>query len=291
VEDDSPAPGPPPPAPRRVRFGDLRRLTPISRAFGFDRGRPVDRYYLERFLEAHAGEIRGRVLEIGDDAYTRRFGGGRVERSDVLDLKADNPKATFVADLTRADHVPSDSFDCIVCTQTLLFIYDVQAAIATLHRILTPGGVLLGTFPAVSQVCRYDMDRWGDYWRFTTASIARLLGDAFGPEQIEVAAQGNVLAAISFLHGLAAEELTREELDFQDPDYQVIVTARAVKRAGAPSALSRQETTNSEPPRRRERKGEEKEMAGRRAAPRSLPRRPSWRPWRLGGSSRAPDDR
>src|ERR1044071_606160 len=67
-----------------VGFGALRRLTPISREFGLDRGQPIDRYYVEDFLERNAADIRGRVLEVGDDRYTRKFGGGRVSRSDVL---------------------------------------------------------------------------------------------------------------------------------------------------------------------------------------------------------------
>ena len=103
----------------RVRFGNLRRLEPVSTSFGFDRGTPIDRYYIERFLAAHADDIHGRVLEFGDARYTRAFGGERVTRSDVLDLVPSNPNATIVADLTRADDVASDSFDCIVCTQTL----------------------------------------------------------------------------------------------------------------------------------------------------------------------------
>ncbi|HBY93446.1 MAG TPA: methyltransferase [Chloroflexi bacterium] len=221
------------PSPRAVRFGDLRRVTPISRSFGFDRGQPVDRYYIEGFLAQYVADIRGRVLEIGDNGYTRQFGAGRVTRSDVLDHVAENPNATIVANLTHADHVPRDTFDCIIFTQTLQFIYDPEAAITTLHRILKPDGVLLGTFPAVSQICRYDMDRWGDYWRFTTASIQRLLGDRFGSENVSVGARGNVLAAISFLHGLSAHELKTEELDYHDPDYQILITARALKAAQA----------------------------------------------------------
>ncbi len=212
-----------------VEFGNLRRVTPITRSFGFERGQPVDRYYIERFLARHSADISGRVMEIGDNEYTRRFGGTRVTQSDILSLTPDNPNATLVADLTSADHVPSAIFDCIIFTQTLHFIYDVQAAVRTLHRILKPGGVLLGTFPALSQVCRYDMDRWGDYWRFTSAAIRRLFGDVFGPEQVTVEAHGNVLAAISFLHGLSAHELTPDELDTLDPDYQLLITARAVK--------------------------------------------------------------
>jgi SAM-dependent methyltransferase len=215
-----------------IDFGDLRRVTPISRDFGFERGQPVDRYYIERFLARHSADIHGRVLEVGDDHYTRSFGGSRVTHSDVLDLPRDNPRATVVADLTQAGHVPSEQFDCIIFTQTLQYIFDLEKGISTLCRLLKPGGVLLGTFPVISQICRFDMDRWGDYWRFTSASIQRLLAGVFGPEGVEVEAQGNVLAAVCFLHGLAAQEMTAAELDFQDPDYQLLITARAVK-AGA----------------------------------------------------------
>jgi SAM-dependent methyltransferase len=224
------------PTVRHVRFGSLRRLTPISRSFGYDRGQPIDRYYIDRFLATHADDIHGRVLEIGDNEYTRRYGGARVTQSDILDLKSDNPNATFVADLTSAEHVPSDTFDCIIFTQTLQFIYDAPAAIRTLNRVLRPGGVLLGTFPAVSQICRYDMDRWGDYWRFTSASVRRLLGDVFGIANVSVEAYGNVLAAISFLHGLSAHELAPEELDSIDPDYQLLIVARAIKRPASHDA-------------------------------------------------------
>lgn len=213
----------------RVRFGSLRRLTPISRVFGFDRGLCIDRYYIEQFLSAHAQDIQGHVLEIGDDTYTQRFGENRLTKSDVLHVTEGNPKATIVADLTCAEHIPADTFDCIIFTQTLPFIYNVRAAVQTLHRILKPGGVLLATFPGISQISRYDMERWGDYWRFTTLSARRLFGEVFPPENVNVKAYGNVLTAIAFLHGLAADELKREELDYHDPDYEVLITVRAVK--------------------------------------------------------------
>jgi SAM-dependent methyltransferase len=218
--------------PRRnlpLDFGDLNRRTPFSRAFGFERGRPVDRYYIERFLEEHGADVRGRVLEVGEDLYTGLFGGNRVVQSDVLNLTADNPNATIIADLTQAESISSDAFDCFIFTQTLQFIYDIRAAVATIHRILKPQGVLLASFPVLSQICRYDMDRWGDYWRFTSASVRRLLEEFFQPDQVEVSTHGNVLAAVCFLHGLAAEDLSPADLEFHDPDYQVVITARAVK--------------------------------------------------------------
>jgi ubiquinone/menaquinone biosynthesis C-methylase UbiE len=134
-----------------------------------------------------------------------------------------------VADLTNCGHIPDETFDCFIFTQTLQFIYETRQAIATIYRILKPGGVLLGTFPALSQVCRYDMDRWGDYWRFTSASIRNLLSEAFGAENVQVEIYGNVLTALCFLHGIAAEELSDEELRSLDQDYPILITARVVK--------------------------------------------------------------
>src|SRR5262245_9564385 len=156
-----------------VDFGHLRRVTPVSREFGYDRGKPVDRYYVENFLARQAGDIQGRVLEIGDAAYTRQFGGERVTISDVLHVEAGNPAATIMGDLTHADHIPTNTFDCFILTQTLQFVYDVQAALQTTYRILKPGGVLLATFPGISQISD---DRWADYWcwSFTSLSAQRL---------------------------------------------------------------------------------------------------------------------
>lgn len=219
-------------SPSRIRFGSLHRLAPISRLFGFDRGKPIDRHYIEVFLQQHGTDIQGEVLEIGDPGYTRKFGGGRVTCSHVLHAVPGNPRATLVGDLVSGDGIPKEAFDCMVLTQTFQFIYDVQAAIATCYQALKPGGALLATFACISQISRYDMDRWGDYWRFTDASARRLFGDLFGSENVAVETYGNVLAACAFLHGLAAHELKREELDYHDPDYQVLITVRAVRTKG-----------------------------------------------------------
>ena len=213
-----------------VDFGSLRRTTPVSRQFGFDRGLSIDRYYIEQFLAKSAEVIRGRVLEVADSGYTRRFGGGKVDSAEVLHLQ-DGEGATIVADLTDAPQIPSDTFDCVVLTQTLPFIYDVRAAISTLYRILRPSGTLLATFPGISEISRYDMDRWGDYWRFTSLSARRLFEEAFTPGDVEVDVHGNVLAAVAFLHGLAAEELRERELAYRDPDYELLITVGATKAA------------------------------------------------------------
>lgn len=211
-----------------VNWGDLRRRKPISPTFGFDRGMAIDRFYIEQFLERNNADIRGRVLEMGDDFYTKKFGGERVTGRDVMHSVAGNPLATIVGDLTRADHIPSDTFDCIIFTQTLQMIFDPRAAVATLHRILKPGSILLVTVPGITKIARREgLDPWGEYWHFTTQSANRLFSEFFPPAQLQINTSGNITSAIAMLHGLAAEELAPDELEHCDPDYEVIISVRA----------------------------------------------------------------
>lgn len=222
--------------PRTIaRIGTPRRMMPISRNFGSDRGNPIDRYYIEDFLRRHSGQseytpgaIHGHVLEVGDDTYTRQFGLG-VNRLDVLDASPESPRSTIVADLTDGSNLPSETYDCVICIQTLLVIYDVKAAVRTIHRILKPGGAALVTVPGISQICRPDIDSWGDYWRFTTLSSRRLFEEVFEPANVTVDSYGNVVTASAFLYGLASEDMTRRELELHDPDFQVTIGIKAVK--------------------------------------------------------------
>jgi SAM-dependent methyltransferase len=209
-------------------FAALRRLDPIDPAFGGGRGKPIDRHYIEAFLERHAADIQGRVLEVADDHYTRRYGGPRVSRSDILHADAtSNPHATLIGDLARSDSLPSERFDCFVCTQTLQYVFDLRSAVATMRQLLAPGGVLLLSVPGISQISPYDRDRWGEHWRFMPHALERLLEAAF--DRVDVRTWGNVLSSIGFLHGLCCEDLTAAELDHLDDRYPLVVTARAVR--------------------------------------------------------------
>lgn len=211
-----------------VDMGQLRRTRPISRQWGSDRGLPVDRWYIERFLGERSADIHGRVLEVGSADYTRRFGSERVVRSDVVGPRPE-PGITICADLSREADFDPEVFDCVVLTQTLPFIYDVPAVIRTLYRVLKPGGIVLATTGGITKI-DLAMQAFGHYWSFTSASASRLFGDVFGAQDVEVRTGGNVLSAAAFLYGLAAEELTPAELEVVDPEYEVIITIRARRR-------------------------------------------------------------
>jgi hypothetical protein len=211
-------------------WGSFRRLEPFSKVFGYDRGsQSIARYYIDEFMYKNASDIQGTVMEIGDDTYTKRLG-NNIIKNDVLHVEEGNPKATIVTDLTNDSRILNETYDCIIIPQTFQFIYDFRSALLHCHRILKPKGVLLATLSGISQISRYDMNRWGDYWRFTSLSATKLFEEFFLKDNITVEVYGNVLTAVAFLEGLASRELNKSEFNFKDPDYEVIISVRAIKK-------------------------------------------------------------
>jgi SAM-dependent methyltransferase len=212
-----------------VPFWVFYRTKPLTE-FGFGRGTPVDRTYIGEFLHKHTSDVNGRVLEFGDRQYTVQFG-HNVSASDVIDLFGIDTCANIVADITTAAHIDDEIYDCIISTQVLGFVFDLDAAVNTLHRILKPGGVLLLTVPGnVARIGRYDWQTYGAYWGFTSMSICKLLEKYFPKDNIEVKAWGNVYAANLFQIGLAAEDCNSAKVKVRDDCFQVLVSARAVKK-------------------------------------------------------------
>ncbi|MGD0173073.1 MAG: methyltransferase domain-containing protein [Anaerolineales bacterium] len=207
---------------------------PASRHFAFDRGTPIDRYFIVRFLERNAEYIRGRVLEVGDRGYTQTYGGERVAQSDVLHVTSGNPEATIIGDLATGKGLPRGVYDCLVLTQTLHVIYDVHSAVKNIYRLLKPGGVALVTIPGITPISRFDAERWGDFWRMTPEAVQRLFAEAFSPEDVEIEVFGNVRLSVAYLYGLAVEEIPASALSERDPDYPLLICICAKKGTAQP---------------------------------------------------------
>ncbi len=197
---------------------------PLNRTFGFSRGTPVDRYYIEKFLNDEKMNIRGDVWEVAENTYTMRYGAENVRNSFMLHVSSDEPGYTK-GNFETGEGIKSEVADCIILTQVLPFISDCKAAVSNIYRMLKPGGVCLITVSGISQISRYDMDRWGHYWGFTDLSLRTLLEEQVPEEQIKIRVFGNVKSATALLYGIAAEELDQEELDNTDADYQVSICA------------------------------------------------------------------
>lgn len=213
----------------RVRLRMFNQVKPISHTFGMSRGQPIDRYYIERFIERNREDIHGRVLEAGGyKCYAEIFGGKAVSQVDVMYPQPGLPGGTLVGNLETGEGIEAGAYDCLILTQVYTCIYKVHEAVEQSRRALKPGGVLLATLAGNGQLPQPDREKWGVYWRFTDDSARRLFGDAFGPENVGIETHGNALALCSFLQCLASEDLSAEELDYCDDRYQVSIAVRAV---------------------------------------------------------------
>lgn len=208
---------------RRVRWGTLRRLRPFSRHYGYDRGEPVDRCYIDAFVSSQRDAIRGDVLEIREPDYASRYGQG-VTHVHVVDIDRGNRQATLIADLTAEGSLPAVSYDCVILTQTLQFLRDVEAALANVRQALRPGGTLLLTVPCTGKVDHEAPT--SDYWRWMPAGLKHVLERGFPGDRVRVEGHGNLLAGVAFLMGLAQEELREDELIHDDPSFPLVVCAR-----------------------------------------------------------------
>jgi SAM-dependent methyltransferase len=211
----------------RPRWGNLRRRKPFS-AYGFDRGTPVDRYYIERFLAERAQDIRGNVLEVGHAHYARAFRDSNPTRVEIVDIDTRNSEATIIADLSEPDSLPHGRFDCFILTQTLQLVADLDEALRNAWQSLASGGVLLLSVPGIT---RSDpVHATADRWRLTPSGLDTLLARTCLDGRSEVAGYGNLISAVAFLMGLAAEELEETELTSTDPHFTVSVCARVQRQ-------------------------------------------------------------
>ena len=202
----------------RPVWGNLRRTSPISPSYGFERGTPIDRFYVDRFLSARRALITGRVLEIQTTDHIRRYGMD-VAKADTLDINpAFNP--TYCCDLARADIVPTGQYDCFLLPNTVCCVRDLDAALGHARRIVRPGGVILVTAPGFVPLTPDVTEYWlasADGWRV-------IAGRVWPDCDVSIATHGNCLAALAAMHGIAVEELTAQELELTDPRYPVMVT-------------------------------------------------------------------
>jgi hypothetical protein len=207
------------------RFGNLRRTRPLSADFGFDRGTPIDRYYVDQFFKRHEHRITGRVLEVQMAAYGLRFGRG-VSVCHSIDVNPD-VGPTYRCDLARSGGVvPDDSYDCFLMPSTIQHLREVEPALKHALRIVRPGGSVLATAAGFVPLIP---DHHLDFWRLTPAGWTEATSRIWPGCEVEVVAYGNCLAAIAALHGIAVEELDHQELDVFDARYPVLTGIACVK--------------------------------------------------------------
>lgn len=220
---------------RHLRALTMRRLRPYYA--GASDQLSVIRYYWADFLESHRADIRGVGLEIGETSTLRAFGGTALTAAHALDLTAHSAEVRLVADLSRADHLPADQYDCFVHQFTTAVIYDLPAALYHAVRLLKPGGVLLINFWCVDFYLHRGLDMgtgaplYMYHWP-TPIGVHNLLHElALTDADYALTIYGNLLTRMAFLLNMPAPEFTPAELSHADPGQPLLICARIVKPA------------------------------------------------------------
>ena len=139
-----------------------------------------DRELIHCFVQKHAHLFTGRLLDIGGQngrRYKKLF--THVEEYTVLD-----PDETAHPDIVaKAEEIPlpSASVDGILCTEVLMYIFDLPRALKEMARVLKPDGQFMGTVSFMGPLCHEPYD----YWRLTPYSLQNLFEPYFKDIRIE----------------------------------------------------------------------------------------------------------
>lgn len=136
---------------------------------------------------------RPRLLDVGCGAkpYAPFFAGNVAE---YIGVDVANPAAELEGTV-EAIPVPDESFDLVLCTQTLEHADDPARAVRELRRVVAPGGrVLLSTHGV--QVYHPNPD---DLWRWTHAGLERLFRENGAWSDVRVAPGSGTTACLGML--------------------------------------------------------------------------------------------
>lgn len=178
-------------APRRDgdRFWYPITQHPLARVLKFDNFRR----YLATLPRG------GAVLDYGSgDRPYEQLLLTRFERYVAADYEVTNRGHSGRPDVwIRDGHVdlPSGSVACVVLTEVLEHVYDPRAVIAECHRLLQPGGHVMGSVP----FARGEHEAPHDFYRYTSFALRRLFTDGgFVVREVDYVGHLAAVAACAF---------------------------------------------------------------------------------------------
>ncbi|AHJ26917.1 methyltransferase domain-containing protein [Nodularia spumigena CS-584] len=210
------------PATGSIDWGDLKKAVPICQAFGLTRGKPVDRYYLGKFIAEIKSQIVGNILEIGGTPKDKDFYQINPGTSyKILNIEA-GAGVDIVGDVHDVSIIKPESFDSVIIFNVLEHCYAPWIAVENILTWLKPGGKCFAMVPSAIRLHATP----ADYWRPLPDAFTYIFRE-YSQQQLYV--YGNPTSAIASYHGIAVEELTTAELDAFHPDYPVATCIMAEK--------------------------------------------------------------
>jgi SAM-dependent methyltransferase len=210
----------------QVAFGDFVRNAPFCPNYGFSRGTPIDRFFLDCFITKIRDEVVGDVLEIGGVQENRvRYRLQHASSYRTMDIEL-FPGVDFAGDAHDPAASPASSFDCILLFNVLEHCKEPSIVVENVHRWLRAGGKAFCLVPNAQRVHRDPRD----YWRIMPDALEYLFRNF---ASAEVFTYGNLITTIAALSGLGAEELSSEDLVEVNSMYPVVSCVTAHKTHGS----------------------------------------------------------
>ncbi|WP_169221635.1 methyltransferase domain-containing protein [Brasilonema sp. UFV-L1] len=210
------------PAVNTLDWGDLKRRFPICHKFGFTRGTPVDRYYLDKFISEIRHQVVGSVLEIGGVLLNKEIYQLSVATEyQTLDLVS-RPGVTVVGDAHDSTIIMPESLDTVLVFNVLEHCHNPWVVVQNIYSWLRVGGKCFCMVPSAQKL--HSLPK--DYWRPLPDGMKQLFQD-FSESNLHI--YGNPLTVLASFMGVAAEELSPQDLDDFHPDYPVATCIAALK--------------------------------------------------------------
>lgn len=209
--------------PGSIDFGALSPGHPLCPFFGFLRGTPIDRHYLDAFVREFRSRIVGRTLEIGGTPETRtRHRLTRVTRFLTVDADPAS-QANYVGDVHTSTLFPRARFDTILAFNVLEHCRDPGRVVRNVRAWLKPGGAFLCMVPNAQRIHQVPKD----YWRPLPDALEFLTRE-FGERQFRM--YGNLTTTIASLAGASFEDVPPSYFQWHDERYPVATCVVATNR-------------------------------------------------------------
>lgn len=212
---------------RYIKYSNIVSLksldvVPVHEDWGYRRGTPIGRVYIDDFLDMERNYIVGDVMEVSETTYSEKFSNPKNVKS-ITAIHVDDVYGCRKANLETFEGLREKEFDTMIITQTLAYIYNLNAVAKNIHKALKNGGYAFITVSDIGHMGRVELENYGAYWGFHKDGCKKLFSNVFGEENVNVYTYGNAKTAICQLYGLCAEDLDDETLRFHDPIYPMII--------------------------------------------------------------------
>lgn len=205
-----------------IEYSDFKRYAPLCHDYGYSRGTPIDRYYLEQFIREIRSYVVGYTLEIGGSRENQYlYGFTNAMSYKTMDMHQ-KPEVDITGDIHDPNSLGSNSFDSIILFNVLEHCEKPWIVVENIYNWLTKRGSVFCMVPNSQRIHRDPKD----YWRILPDGMRSLFAK-FPIKQLYL--YGNPITTIATMMGVAAEELSSEELNSFNSEYLVATCIYACK--------------------------------------------------------------